>query len=140
MSHHVHKVTAFSLPMEDRVGALLKVVRDLNSHGVYLNDLSAWTEEEGQATVVFVPADAGLVSGCGCETCCAAQAVSLLWVEMEEREGALADHLAKLAEAGITIKSVHGSVWEGKGVAVFRFADEAALDAAAQALGECCSR
>lgn len=139
MSHHVHKLTAFSLPMEDRVGALLKVTRDLASHGVDIKAISAWVEEEGQAKVVFVPADPAVVSACSCETCCAAQAVSVLWVELEDRVGALSEHLAKLAEAGISIKAVHGTAREGKAVAVFRFADEAALDAAAQALGECCA-
>jgi hypothetical protein len=139
MSHHVHKIAAFSLPMEDRIGALLKVATDLNNHGVDLQDISAWVEDEGQARAVFIPTDPALVSACGCETCCAAQPVNLLWVEMEDRPGIIAEHLAQLAEAGLNIKSVHATAWGGKGVAIYHFADEATLDAAAAALGECCT-
>jgi hypothetical protein len=138
MSHHVHKIAAFSLEMEDRVGALLKVATDLNGHGIDLRDLSAWAEDEGQARVVFIPTDPALIAGCGCETCCAAQPVNLLWVEMEDRPGIMAEYLAKLAAAGINVKSVHATAWDGQGVAVYHFADEATLDAAAKALGECC--
>ena len=139
MSHHAHKVNAFTLPMEDRVGALLKVAEDLLSHGVNLTALWAWTGEEGTAEVVFVPEDPALVAGCGCETCCAAQAINVLWVELEDRPGLLRENLAKIAAEGINIRAVQGVVVSGRGALIFTFADEATLDAAASALEKCCA-
>ncbi len=139
MSHHAHKLDAFSLEIEDRVGALLKVAEDLVGHGISLKALWAWTEDEGMAKVVFVPEDPSLVASCGCETCCAAKVFSVLWVDAADRVGALRDNLAKMAEAGINIQAVHALGLSGQAAAIFTFADEATLDAALAALAERCA-
>jgi prephenate dehydratase len=125
--------------MEDRVGALHKVVSDLNAHGVSMEALWAWAEEEGQAKVVFVPSDPAVVAGCGCETCCAAQASQVLWVQTEDKVGVLRDNLAQLAAAGINLRAVQAMGMRGQAGLIFVFADEATLDAAAKVLGECCT-
>ena len=139
MSHHAQKVQAFSLTMDDRVGALLKVTEDLVGHGVNLRALWAWAEDEGMAQAFFIPEEAATVAGCGCETCCAAKAVSVLWVEVADRMGVLRENLAKIAKAGINIQAVQAVGLEGQAAAIFTFADEATLDAALAALEECCA-
>lgn len=139
MSHHVHKVTAFSLPIEDRPGALCKVTCDLKAHDTNLKALWAWAEEEGQARVMFVPERPEQISECGCETCCAAEARSVLWIEGEDKAGALDENLQKIAAQEINIQAVMAGALEGKYGAILVFADEATLEAAAKALGECCA-
>ena len=139
MSHHVHKVSAFSLTMEDRVGALLKVTEDLVGHGVNLRALWAWAGEEGTAQAIFVPEDPALVARCGCQTCRAAQAMNVLWVDVADRMGILRENLAKLAAAGINIHAVQAVGLSGQAAAVFAFADDAALDKALAALEGCCA-
>ncbi len=138
MSHHVRKVSAFSLDMEDRVGELLKVTQDLVGHGVNLRAIWAWAGDEGTARAMFVPEDPSLVSGCGCKTCCAAQESTVLWLDVADRMGVLNENLAKLAAAGINLKAVQAVGIGGQAAAILAFADEATLDKALAVLEECC--
>ena len=138
MPHHVHKLTAFRVRVEHRPGTLQKVTQDLCTGGANLRALWAWAEEEGQGVVMFVPEDPGTVTGCSCATCCAAQAVPVLWVEGEDVRGGLDEQLKPIAAQHLNIQAVQVMALEGKFAAVFTFADEAALDAAACALGGCC--
>ena len=138
MSHHVHKVTAFKVTVEDRPGTLQRVTADLREGGAILKALWAWTEEEGQATVMFVPQDAAQVTGCGCATCRSAQPVPVIWLEEADRPGALDDFLQPLAAAEINLQAVQAIATGGNYVAIFSFADEATLDRALAAAGGGC--
>jgi len=139
MSHHVHRITAFTLPIVDRPGALCKVTCNLKAHDINLKALWAWAEEEGEAKVMFVPERPEQVSACGCETCSAAEPRSVLWIEGEDKAGALDENLQKIAAQGINLRAVMAGALQGKYGAILQFADEAALEAAAKALGECCA-
>lgn len=137
MPDRLHKVTAFQLKVEDRPGALQQVASTLSSHGLNLKALWAWGGEEGLGTIMFVPDDPSLVENCDCEFCSQAEAVPVLWLEQEDVRGALAEFLQPIAEAGINIVANQALGIGGKFVAVLMFADEATVNAAAEAAGGC---
>lgn len=138
MSHHLHKLTAFRLTVEDRPGALHRIAGELSSHGINLKALWAWGDEEGLGTAMFVPEDPAQVEGCGCAICSQAEAEPILWLEQEDAPGALAEFLAPIAEAQVNIWAAQAIGVGGQFAAVFMFADEATLDAAAEAAGGVC--
>ncbi|HEY3398966.1 MAG TPA: hypothetical protein VGM19_15060 [Armatimonadota bacterium] len=135
MSHHVQEQTAFLLQIDDRPGALGKVTGDLRGHALNLRALWAWSEDEGQTAVLFIPDRPEAVSACECDTCCAAEPLPVLWVSLTDRVGALDECLAQIADAKINIKALQALAENGQAAAVLQFADHATLQAAAQALG-----
>ena len=139
MSHHVHKLKAFVVKLEDRPGSAAKLTADLKNHDLNLKGLWGWTEQPGVAYAAFVPEDPDKVSSCGCDTCCAAEPMSVLWLEGDDRTGALDDSLQAIAAAGIGIRNGVALAAGGRYAGALVFADDADLDKALAVLGECCA-
>ena len=139
MSHHVHKVKAFMLSLEDRPGAGAQVTADLKNHGLSLRAFWGWAEEGGIAKVIFIPEDPDQVASCGCDTCCAAKPMSVLWLEDVDKPGALDENLQAIAVAAINLEAALALGTGGRYAGVLVFKQEEDLDKALAALGECCA-
>ena len=121
------------------LGGVLSALDGVTPDDLNLKGLWGWTEQPGVAYAAFVPEDPDKVSSCGCDTCCAAEPMSVLWLEGEDRTGALDDSLQAIAAAGIGIRNGVALAAGGRYAGVLVFADEADLDKALAVLGECCA-
>lgn len=139
MSHHVHKLKAFVVKLEDRAGSLAQLTADLKNHDINLKGLWGWTEQPGVAYALLVPEHPEQIETCSCDTCCTAQPRNVLWLEGEDRTGALDESLQAIATAGINLHDAAALAAGGRYSAVLRFAEDADLERALGVLGECCA-
>ena len=139
MSHHVHKMKAFMLELEDRPGGLARATADLKAHGINLRALWGWVMSEGVAQAVILPDEPDKVSGCGCDTCGTALPVTVLWLEDEDATGAFDANLQTIAQAGVSLMAVSAAAIDGRYGALIMFKQEADADRVLTALGECCA-
>jgi len=135
MADHARVVYSFSISVPDEPGQAFKVLATLVSAGVNLLGCSG-TQSDGQARIDVVPDDAGAFAALVERAALGfrRQKAGFL-IQGDDRPGALADHLSRLAETGINVGGVNGlAAGAGRWGAIVWIADRD-LEAAARALG-----
>ncbi len=136
MSEIVRQVEHYSASVANRVGEGAKVLGALHAAGINLIALWGYARDTGKATLEFIPEN-------GAAFAAAAKGAKLklskkqiaFHVDGEDRPGAIADLLAKLAAAKINVGAVQ-AVCSGSGrYGAVIFLPQAALGKAAKALG-----
>jgi hypothetical protein len=135
MADQARVVHSYSTSVPDEPGQAFKVLATLVSGGINLLGCSG-TQIEGRARIDVVPDDVGafatLVERAGLDF--RRQKVGFL-VQGDDRPGALADSLSRLADTGINVGGVQGlSAGAGRWGAIVWIADRD-FEAAARALG-----
>ena len=135
MADHARIVHSYSTSVPDEPGQAFRVLAALVSAGINLLGCSG-TQTQGQACIDVVPDDdrqfAALVDRAGLQFL---RRKSGFLIQGDDRPGALADNLSRLAEQGINVAGVQGlAAGAGRWGAIVWIA-ETDLTRAAQALG-----
>jgi hypothetical protein len=135
MADQARVVHSYSTSVPDEPGQAFKVLATLVSGGINLLGCSG-TQSEGRARIDVVPDHVGafatLVGRAGLDF--HRQKAGFL-IQGDDRPGALADNLARLADTGINVGGVQGlAAGAGRWGAIVWIADRD-LEAAARALG-----
>jgi hypothetical protein len=135
MADQARVVYSYSTSVPDEPGQAFKVLATLVSAGINLLGCSG-TQSEGRARIDVVPDDAGAFAGLVKHAGLAFQRQKAgFLIQGDDRPGALADNLARLAETGINVGGVQGlAAGAGRWSAIVWIADSD-LEAAARALG-----
>ena len=135
MADQARVVYSYSTSVPDEPGQAFKVLATLVSASVNLLGCSG-TQSDGEARIDVVPADAAAFAAL-------VERVTLSFrrqkagflIQGDDRPGALADNLSRLADIGINVAGVHGlAAGAGRWGAIVWVADRD-LEAAAHALG-----
>ena len=135
MADQARVVYSYSTSVPDEPGQAFKVLATLVSAGVNLLGCSG-TQTGSVACIDVVPDDAGAFAELVERATLGfrRQKAGFL-IQGDDRPGALADHLRRLADAGINVGGVHGlAAGAGRWSAIVWIADRD-LEAAARALG-----
>jgi hypothetical protein len=135
MSDQARVVYSYSISMPDEPGQAFKVLATLVSAGVNLLGCSG-TQSDGEARIDVVPADASAFAALveRAKLGFRRQKAGFL-IQGDDRPGALADLLSRLADTGINVGGIHGlAAGAGRWSAIVWIADRD-LEAAARALG-----
>lgn len=136
MAETIRQVEHYSASVANKVGEGARVLGALRSAGINLIAIWGYPRGAGKATLEFIPAD-------GAAFAAAAKGAKLklskkqiaFHVEGEDRPGAIADLLAKLAAAKINVGAAQ-AVCAGAGrYGAVIFLPQAAVGKAAKALG-----
>jgi hypothetical protein len=136
MADKVKKVEYFKIETANKVGEGARILGALRDAGVNLLVFSGFPRGR-KAQMDFIPEDAaalrkGLrqagVSG-------AERKRGAFLVQGEDRTGAVAEHVEKLASAGINVTAAYGLAAGGGRYAAIIWVDEADINKAAKALG-----
>lgn len=136
MAETIRQVEHYSASVANKVGEGARVLGALRSAGINLIAMWGYPRGAGKATLEFIPAD-------GAAFAAAAKGAKLklskkqiaFHVEGEDRPGAIADLLAKLAAAKINVGAAQ-AVCAGAGrYGAVIFLPQAAVGKAAKALG-----
>lgn len=135
MADQARVVYSYSTSVPDEPGQAFKVLATLVSAGVNLLGCSG-TQSDGEARIDVVPEDevafAALVDRAALGF--RRQKAGFL-IQGDDRPGAMAEHLSRLADTGINVGAVHGlAAGAGRWSAIVWIADRD-LEAAARALG-----
>lgn len=134
MSDQARVIYSYSISVPDEPGQAFKVLATLVSAGINLLGCSG-TQIENEARIDVVPADAGAFAALveRAELSFRRQKAGFL-IQGDDRPGALADHLSRLADTGINVGGIHGlAAGAGRWSAIVWIADRD-LEAAARAL------
>jgi len=129
----VTRVKALKTTSGDRAGVLAEVLEEARNQGIDFHSISAYAAD-GQATMVGVPTNFGLVQQLLGMAPYPVEAMDAFRVEGDDERGALCGVLNKLATAGVSATAVHASAVEGKFAGVIYVAPED-VEKAAEALG-----
>lgn len=135
MSDQARVVYSYSISVPDEPGQAFKVLATLVSAGINLLGCSG-TQIENEARIDVVPADAGAFAALveRAKLGFRRQKAGFM-IQGDDRPGALADHLSRLADTGINVGGVNGlAAGAGRWSAIVWIADRD-LEAAARALG-----
>lgn len=135
MADHARVVYSYSISVPDEPGQAFKVLATLVSAGVNLLGCSG-TQRNGQARIDVVPDDEGAFAALVERAALGfrRQKAGFL-IQGDDRPGALADHLSRLADTGINAGGVNGlAAGAGRWGAIVWITDRD-LEAAALALG-----
>ena len=134
MADQAHVVHSYSTSVPDEPGQAFKVLATLVSAGINLLGCSG-TQIDGVARIDVVPDDAAafaaLVQRAGLDF--RRQKVGLL-IQGEDRPGALADSLSRLAVEGINVSGVQGLVAGSRRWSAIVWISDPDLEAAKRAL------
>ena len=135
MTDQARVVYSYSTSVPDEPGQAFKVLATLVSAGIDLLGCSG-TQSDSGARIDVVPADAAAFAALVERAALGfrRQKAGFL-IQGDDRPGALADHLSRLADTGINVTGVHGlAAGAGRWSAILWIADRD-LEAAARALG-----
>jgi hypothetical protein len=135
MADQARVVYSYSTSVPDEPGQAFRILATLVSAGVNLLGCSG-TQSDGQARIDVVPDDSGAFAALVERAMLGfrRQKAGFL-IQGDDRPGALADHLARLAGAGINVGGVNGlAAGAGRWGAIVWIADRD-LETAARALG-----
>lgn len=134
MADQARVVFSYTISVPDEPGQAFKVLATLVSAGINLLGCSAM-QSDGQARIDVVPEDAGAFSGLVEHAGLAFhRQKSGFLIQGDDRPGALADNLSRLAAAGLNVVGVQGlAAGAGRWSAIVWLADSD-LEAAARAL------
>ncbi|MGQ9731211.1 MAG: hypothetical protein ACUVX8_08030 [Candidatus Zipacnadales bacterium] len=133
MATIIRRMPALKVTIGDRIGALADVLAAARNAGIDLISIDGYVDG-GQGVILGIPANiaAARPAVVGAPFAIAEQEV--LWIEGEDRRGALCEITEKLAQAGIYIEAAHAIAIEGKFGAVLCVASKD-IDRAAELLG-----
>jgi hypothetical protein len=135
MADRVRKVEYFSLQISDKPGEAFKVLSTLVSAGINLLACKG-TQRGRRARIDAVPDDARMFKAAAKKAGLAFQPEkSGFLIQGDDRPGALAENLKKLADGGINVSGIDGvSAGEGRFGAIF-WVEAADVSKAAKLLG-----
>ncbi len=132
MASRVSQVTAVTLRIEDRVGALAEILELLREAG--LNMVAIASQRRTGTALMVIPSDLEAVRRLAAEHGLLLSMRQVFLVEGDDGVGVLCDITRRIADAGVNIEDVAALSAADKYAAVFTFAD-ADLEAASKALG-----
>jgi hypothetical protein len=121
MSYTVKRVTGFTLRVEDRAGLLAEMLEGVRNEGAMLLAVAGWTEGK-QAALFGIPTDPQKARSAAARNGIKVEERDYVWVEGDDRPGALIEFSRKLATRGINVETVHALAVEGKFAAIFALA------------------
>jgi hypothetical protein len=135
MADQARVVYSYSTSVPDEPGQAFKVLATLVSAGINLLGCSG-TQSGSEARIDVVPADAGAFAALVERAMLGfRQQKAGFLIQGDDRPGALAEHLSRLADTGINVGGVHGlAAGAGRWSAIVWIADSD-LEGAARALG-----
>ncbi len=135
MSDTVKRVDYFHTEIRDQPGEGFRVLSNLKEHGATLLSCTAFPTRWGKAKFTMVPADSEAFQR-------AARTAGLtlsakkhaFFIQGHDRSGAMAEHLKRLADAGISVTASNATVVEGGNFGMIIWVKPRDVDAAAKAL------
>lgn len=132
MANRISQVTAVTLRIEDRVGALAEMLDLLRQAG--LNMLAIASQRRTGTALMVIPTDLDKVRALASDQGILLSQRQVFLIEGDDGVGVLCDVTRKVADAGINIEDVAALSTADKYAAVFTFAD-ADLEAVGEVLG-----
>jgi hypothetical protein len=131
------KATQLNLDLENKIGILARLCRDLAHRGVNLLALSApECDSRGKGTVRLLVANPELAQNALNTTDYSYATEEVLFVEIKNRPGALAKAVEKLARAKIDVRYAYATAYtKAQKTAAVIAVDEKKLDRAVKLLG-----
>jgi hypothetical protein len=135
MADQVRRVDYFYVEVPDKPGEGTKVLNALKESGVDLLNVTAFPGAGGKGQIDLVPQDAeALVRAAKKAGLTLSQRKHAFFVQGQNRAGACADVLRKLADAKINVRAANGCAGQG-GFGLIVWVAPSDFDAAAKALG-----
>ncbi len=136
MSDKVKRVKYFHVEVRDQPGEGFRVLSVLKEHGVTLLNCTAFPLRRGKAKVTMVPAESeAFLRALGASGIAVSAAKDAFLIQGEERPGAVAEQLKKLADSGINVTACNATIAEGGTFGMILWVSPRDVDAAAKALG-----
>jgi prephenate dehydratase len=130
----VQRVKYFKANLENKPGALLKIVNELKAKNLGLSGLWGFATQPGKAELYVVPKNPDKLRALWSASGLLADEGIALWWKGADRTGALAKSLEALAAAGVNIESIDAVAVNGRfGSAIW--VSPAEIETAAKALG-----
>ncbi|HKO05159.1 MAG TPA: hypothetical protein VJW51_10435 [Candidatus Acidoferrales bacterium] len=136
MSEIVRQVEHYSASVANKVGEGARVLAALRAAGINLIALWGYARDTGKATLEFIPDHgASFVAAAKGAKLRLSKRQTAFYVQGDDRPGAIADLLAKLAAAKINVGAVQAVCAGGGRYGAVIFLPQAAVGKAAKALG-----
>jgi len=132
VSNRVSQVTAVTLRIEDRVGALAEVLSLLRDSGMKMVAIAS--QRRTGTALMLIPYDLEAVRKLAAERNILVSQRQVFMVEGDDGVGVLCEATQRIADAGINIEDIAALSTTDKYAAVLTFSD-ADLEAAGEALG-----
>ena len=135
MADQVRRVDHYDFEIENKPGAAAAILDKLRDNDVML--IAVWGYvASGHGHLGIVPEDAnGFVAALKAAGIDAGVPTPTFYVTGSDRRGALAEHLDKLAKAGLNVGAAHAIADSSGGFGGLIYVDQANLQRAATALG-----
>ena len=124
----------FKAALEDKPGALLKVMQDLKAKNIALAGLWGFGTPQGKAHLYAIPKSPDKLRDAWKASGLLAEEGTGFWIKGADRTGALSKSLEALASAGINIGAIH-AIAAGGQFGSFLWVNAADVTKAAGALG-----
>jgi hypothetical protein len=135
MAEEIRVVEHYSASIPNKVGAGARVLGELRDAGVNLIAFWGYKHGEGRAQLEFIPEDSATLVAAAKQAKLRLRKGTALYIHGDDRPGAIADILAKLAGAHINVTAVQGVCGGGGSYGTIVFLPEAAARKAASVLG-----
>jgi hypothetical protein len=136
MAETIRQVEHYSASVANKVGEGARVFGALRSAGINLIAMWGYTRNTGKATIEFIPENgAAFVGAAKGAKLRLSKKQTAFHVEGDDRPGAIADLLAKLAAAKINVGAVQAVCAGGGRYGAVIFLPQAAVGKAAKVLG-----
>lgn len=130
----VQRVSYLKANLEDKPGALLKVMQELKAKNLGLSGLWGFSTAPGKAELYVVAKNLSKVKALWQSSGLFAEEGTGFWTKGTDRTGALNSNLDALAKAGVNIIAIDAIAVSGK-YGSFIWVNPADVDRAAKALG-----
>jgi hypothetical protein len=138
MAGHIRRADYFSVNIENKAGEGFRVLSALKKTGVNLLAFFGFPAEPGRARIDLIPSDPEAfleaVINLDVDLKLSDRKRTFL-IQGENRFGAVADHLSKLAEKGINIIAIHAITSGEKRFGMALWVDQAEFERASEILG-----
>jgi hypothetical protein len=135
MADDIRVVDHYSASIPNKVGEGARVLGALRDAGVNLIAFWGYKHGEGRAQLEFIPEDSATLVTAAKQAKLRLRKGTALYIHGDDRPGAIADILAKLAGAHINVAAVQGVCGGGGSYGTIVFLPEAAARKAASVLG-----
>ena len=135
MAEEIRVVDHYSASIPNKVGEGARVLGALRDAGVNLIAFWGYKHGEGRAQLEFIPEDSATLVAAAKQAKLRLRKGTALYIHGDDRPGAIADILAKLAGAHINVAAVQGVCGGGGSYGTIVFLPEAAARKAASVLG-----
>jgi len=135
MADDIRVVDHYSASIPNKMGEGARVLAVLRDSGVNFIAFWGYKHGEGRAQLEFIPEDSATLVAAAKQAKLRLRKGTALYIHGDDRPGAIADILAKLAGAHINVAAVQGVCGGGGSYGTIVFLPEAAARKAASALG-----